>query len=90
MNLKRLAEAIDNIAVKHAAQKRVDDLILRSQKFPLKEIRTALGMTQKDVANFLGCAQQTVSCYERGVTDIPYKYAARLVSCFVFSRSTPE
>lgn len=42
--------------------------------FKFKLLRNTIGVSQKDLAEWLGCSQGTLVNYENGKTDLPFEY----------------
>ena len=57
-----------------------DDMLLR-----LRDIREDADKTQVQMAEFLGCSQQTYSRYESGKAEMSYQTLDRLADYFVTS-----
>lgn len=51
----------------------------------IRELREDKGMTQKDVAVYLGTTQQVYSRYEMGINEIPVRYIIKLCELYQVS-----
>ena len=55
------------------------------KQYNLREIRTAKGFTQLDIANLLNTTQQQYSKYETGAQEIPVRHIVTLCEFYNIS-----
>ena len=48
----------------------------------LKDLRKEAGLTQKEIAGYLGCSQQLYSNYEQGCRRLPVKHLILLAEYY--------